>query len=542
MDDIFQKAIAGDTNAVKGLYACSVESAYAALFAVTGEEPSAVEMVKEIYLWAFSGAKNYEDFFAVLNARANKACKVLIDKSAALAPIAPTASVFADIEAMDLPAELKAFPEALCAIVLKRQQEQEQKPSKQRFKLGKKEAEKPKSELEEFEELVKKREFSAISDSYAAPQPEEVEQPKTIAEKMQPEEAVVTDEQIIRNRLEMEKSKKASFIAIIFAGIILLGALATYIITTQFGDFKTIVQKPTDPITTTAPAPVYHEGDEEQAFEDYFQQVILKQSPRCSYERIVAYDISESVGIDQITGVLSRKTIDIDGDGIKEFFVIRSVVEQEGVIYRFSMLMDLYRFEDMKVKAAEQGYNLIEYSLYNSGGENDFGNFKMNVKWVEDGTTQRLTAAASNKNMRLVAFHYFEGGTIHQAERFAYLVPVHNRVLYFQRIADGTWMPLYVQVYGKAQTAFAALDDESLKTVRDFGFNIGDSQVKYQNEATMLDYVNSLTLKLGYKLQAGFVAKATGENAQLLCSLVASSEQGDMLTRREVVQLKDYTE
>ena len=87
MDDIFQKATDGNAASIKQLYTSSVSSAYRSVRAACTDESEAVELVKEIYLWAFNSAKSYDEFFSVLNQRAAKSVKVLVDKNASLEPI-----------------------------------------------------------------------------------------------------------------------------------------------------------------------------------------------------------------------------------------------------------------------------------------------------------------------------------------------------------------------------------------------------------------------------------------------------------------------
>ena len=284
MDDIFQKAIEGNSASIKQLYTSSVGSAYRSISAVGTDDGEAVQLVKEIYLWAFNSAKSYDEFFSLLNQRAAKSVKVLIDKNAALEPITASESVFADLEKMDIPDELKSYPEALCPVVIKNALQKEEKTAKKPFEsLKKKKKEKPGTELEEFEELVKKREFSAVTSSYAPPKPEEVEKPKSISEKLQNDEIILSDEQRIKQKIETQKSRKASIIAFIFAAVILVGAVVTYFITSSDKETPSRIIRITRDNQTTEPTTApYKEGEQKKAFEDYYNNVILNSYSVCS--------------------------------------------------------------------------------------------------------------------------------------------------------------------------------------------------------------------------------------------------------------------
>ena len=95
MEDIFVSAKSGNAASVKGLYASSVVSAFAAVHEVISDTEQAVEIVQQAYVSALLGAQTYEEFFLLLNKRAASACMLHAGKNVSLQPIVPTGSAFA---------------------------------------------------------------------------------------------------------------------------------------------------------------------------------------------------------------------------------------------------------------------------------------------------------------------------------------------------------------------------------------------------------------------------------------------------------------
>ena len=544
MDDIFQKAIEGNSASIKQLYTSSVTSAYQSVSEVCADQTQAIELVKEIYLWAFNCAKSYDEFFSVLNQRATKSVKVLIDKNASLKPIEASESVFADLDKLPVPDELKSYPETLCPVVIKNAEQNREEAAKNNplnIIKKKKEKEKPKTELEEFEELVKKREFSAITSSYTAPEPEETEKPKSISDKLQTEEIILSDEQKIKQKIEMQKSRKASIIAFAFAAVILVGAVVTYFITSNTKKLPNRIIRITETEQTTVPTTSpYKEGEQKKAFEDYFNSVILDSYSLCSPGRIVAYNETKNVGIDQLNGIISRLYLDSDKDGVEELAIIRSGISLKNNIYSYRIELDLYAFKDLKVVPCIENYKLMEYSIYNGSSEQITGDFKIDLM-LEEGEQTRLIAKAVQKNMKVYSFHSFENGSLHKQESFVYLSPQKNVKLYLQQTLDGTYQPLYISLYGASQKDISSLDEDSLSRLEQFGFDFHGSQAKFTSQKAMLDYVNSLSVKQGFKFKEELKSESLIEGAKTVCALTAENEQGEMLSRREVVEIKDFT-
>lgn len=540
MDDIFQKAIEGNSASIKQLYTSSVGSAYRSISAVCTDDGEAVQLVKEIYLWAFNSAKSYEEFFSLLNQRAAKSVKVLIDKNAALEPITASESVFADLEKMDIPDELKSYPEALCPVVIKNALQREEKTAKKPFESLKKK-EKSKTELEEFEELVKKREFSAVTSSYTPPKPEEVEKPKSISEKLQNDEIILSDEQRIKQKIETQKSRKASIIAFIFAAVILVGAVVTYFITSSDKQTPSRIIRITRDNQTTEPTTApYKDGEQKKAFEDYYNTVILNSYSVCSNQRIVAYNETKNIGIDQLNGLVSKFYIDTDADGIEEFVIIRSEIALRQNVYSYRLLLDLYRFEDLRVVQGTQNYKMVEYNIYNSSFEQISGNFKTELM-LADGKQPRFIAKSVQDNLKVYSFYSFENGNIQKSESFVYISPQKNVKLYLQQTLDGTYQPLLVNVYGSNQKSVTALDEDSALRLEQFGIDFHSKEAKFTSRTAMLGYVNSLSVKQGFRFSEEFRGKSLIKDAKTICKLTAQNEQGDMLSRREVVKIEDFT-
>ena len=537
MDDFFQKALSDDT-ALRGLYVCSVSSAYREIYAAVKDEQTAVEMVKEIYISAFENANSYDDFFAQLNVRANKAVKILVDKNAALGEITHEESVFADLNELPIPEELRSFSDSLGAIVLKSREESAQKALFKKSGSRKKEK-KPKGELQEFAELVKKHEFSGF-DSYKAPEQPKEEKPKSLAEKMQSEESVISDEQRTRQLLEREKNRKASIIAFVFAAVILVGAVATYFITTQIKTQR-LVHKNTATVNeaaATEPTKRYKAGEEKKAFEEYLKNVLLKNTSLVSYERIVAYNETANVGLEQLNGIVSAKNIDFDGDGVDEYAVFSLKTEQLSSVYHYRLLCNVYRFKNGIVEPLAENYSLVDYRCFNTAIEYNACNFEMGVKLLKGN---RIYAFASSEDMKIYAFHYFENGSMHEAEHLAELTPVKENCIIFQRASDATDIPLYYEAFDVAQTDAHVLGESGLQNVESYGFTFGGYSPKYSDKAQMLKYVNSLIAKFGCKIRKDFTASVSDKTAKDICSLQAKNEQGDKLSRREVVKVSDFT-
>ena len=539
MDDIFQKAKAGNEAAIKGLYTCSVTSAFRVLLAVTGEEEKAVEMVKEIYISAFGSAKNYDGFFVQLNKRAVSACKILINKDAVLSPIEATDGMFADLESLEIPQELKDFAQTLCALVTARPEKRTAKKGKEKKLFGKKK--KAMSELEEFEELVKRREFSAIEKA-APKKEEEAPKPKTLAEKMQAEEGVISDEQRTKERIEQEKNKRASIVAFAFAAVILVAVFVTYFLIGKSGGewrFAT-TETATTAVTTTAPTTKrYTEGEAQKAFDDYYKEVILQTAAELQPQRIVAYDETKAIGLEQLNGIVTKKRLDLDGDNQEELAVIKLHIYPEGGVYRFVYTLELYTFEDLEVKVIAENYPLLTYSLYNRSIDYTMCDFTMHLKLVKCKNGKCLYASAVSENMKLYAYHFYQGGELKEAERLAYYTWDKNGYILLQNRADGTWQPLLYSSYKSPEKSVEFIAEEVKTDLQNYGIVFASMQVKFDTQAAALKYLNALCAPFGCSFDKDYLASTNADNTKDICVLTAVNEQGYKLSRREIVKVED---
>ena len=545
MEDIFQQALEGKENAVRGLYACSVTSAYKAVFSAVGEEEKAVEIVKEIYISAFQSAKTYDEFFAALNKRAEKACKILVDKNALISEIEPTESVFFDVASSALPPELKPFSSSLSAIVIGAQSEKQEKKKAAKKPLKKEKNAKPKNELKEFDEMVKKHEFSKF-DTYKPEEEPELQKPKTLAEKLQPEESVVSNEQLTKEIIEREKNKRASLIAFIFAGIILIGAVATYFVTGNIKEHHPIV-KPEQ--TTQAeqkkeqPKKLYTAEQGDLAFRDYLNEVLVPQEGLASDQRIVAYDETSEIGTEQLNGLVSAKKMDIDGDKQPEYLSVKLNVRSDNAVYVYTYYLNIYRFEDLELRPVCEAYRLLEYRSYNRGGEYNICNFMFFLKILSTSRGTCLFAEGWSRDMKIYSYHFLENGTLHLADEYVYLNADEHASVYLQKNSDGTFIPLCATLFGDCTNSVRAFNEEEQKAVSDYGFTLGTYETKFQTEEEVISYVNKLSKQFGSTVDKDFNISFPGEKTPAyICFLKAQNVQGDLMTRKEVVAIRDFTD
>ena len=233
MEDIFVSAKQGNQASVKGLYASSVSSAYAAVSAAVADEQKAAQIIQEIYVSAFADAGSYDEFFLLLNKRASSACTFASGSTVKIQSIAATQSAFVDVAQLELPATLSGFEQSLGGIVAQSAQAAAKSKPKLPLRLRRTKGGAEKGgDLKSFEEMVKKRDFAGFDD-YTPPPEQEAEKPKTIAEKLQSEEIELSDEQLQLEQKEREKNRRTAVIAFVFSAIILAGAISTYFITTR---------------------------------------------------------------------------------------------------------------------------------------------------------------------------------------------------------------------------------------------------------------------------------------------------------------------
>lgn len=544
MDDIFQKALSGSKSAVKGLYVCSVSAAYSSVFVAVGDEKRAVEIVEEAYLAAFSAAKTYEEFFTLLNKRALTSSRFAKGKNVEIQKISAVNTVFDDLSKMPVPDELKSFADSLCAIVLTSREPKNFKLDSM-GKHKKHSAKEPDAdeELKEFAESIKKREFSAL-EKFKTPKEPEPEKPKTLAQKLKsaPPES---SEQLSKEQKEREKNKRAAIISFIFAAVIFAGALSTFFITRQIREHN--MQKMTNESQTQLTVPhidkVYKEGEQEQAFKDYLNEVLVPKLGVASKQKIVVYNETSEVGAEQLNGIVSAKSEDIDGDGQDEFMVVALRIRESGNFYTYSFYLYLYKFEEFSVAPVEENYKLIEYGAYNRGMGYELGEFNLFLRLLENDGKKYLYAEGSSESCKICSYHYFENEKLNEGQRLVYFAFDDVSYIYLQRRLDGTFEPLYCVISTYAESDTAGIPSSYKEMLKEHGLNIGNSQSLCENRAQLVRQINLALLKTGLVMGMDSVLSFDSDNkSDYICYYKSLNEQGDMLSRQTVAQIKDFTD
>lgn len=542
MEDIFVSAKTGDAAAIKGLYASSVRSAFAAVNEVVADDAQAAEIVQQAYVSALSGARTYEEFFLLLNKRATASCALLTNQNVSLGAIIPGESAFADTAQMDdIPPALQTFAEPLAAIVQKAAKESVKKKFSLPLKKGK--AVEKKEDLKKFEELVDKYEFSGFDD-YVPPKEPEAEKPKTLAQKLQGEEIELSAEQINIDKKEKEKNKKTAMIALIFSALILAGAISTYFITKHL-----ITPAPTKMMSSGAAVltePViektYSKEQVNEAYWDYLNGVVLKKYGKASRERIVAYSENGNVGSEQLNGVVSYEVTDVNADGNDELCIITAYVgHSEQNLYTYTFLLNIYAFQNGSVVPLKEDYTLVEYRAYNKGLDYNLDNFKMFLKRVEKGGKRYLYAEASGVGIKICSFHYFENGDMFEAERFACFAWDYDNVIFMQKRLDGTYEPLYLMLRHQYEGDTQKLTPDQLERLHEYGFNLSGSTVKCKSAKQFRAYFDTAFSRIGYTLNSWNLSFYTADRTDYICYLLTKTVRGDMLSRKNIAQIADYT-
>ena len=538
MEDIFVSAKNGNPASVKGLYAGSLNSAYTAVSEAVGEE-SAVEIVQQAYIAALSEANTYEEFFRLLNKRATSACALQLNKNVTLRPIEPSDSAFADPRQMAVPEALQTFDVTLCGIAA--QEHKQSKRAAPRLPQLKKKDEPKQSELQRFEEMVKKHEFSDF-DTYTPPA--EPEQPKTLAEKLQGEDIAISKEQLVLDRAEKKKNKNAAIIALAFSAIILVGAISTYFITKTIVAHKSQKQY-ASALTQTEPSvdKTYTEGQVREAYWDYLNTVLVKKYGKASREKIVAYSQNGNVGSEWLNGIVSYFMADMDGDGTDELGVVMSTVQQSGGNqFIYSLRLSLFAFESGKVVPVKEEHPLIEYRAFNKGLDYTADTFKMFVKHVMRDGKHYLYTEAGSAMIKICSFHYFENGDMFEAQRFVYFAWDSDNIIYMQRRLDGTYEPIYLLLRHKYSNSLDNLDQEQQKALTDYYFNLSGNTVRCHSVQEFRTYFNEAFSGIGYRLASWNMSFDTSSKRDYICLLAAKTEHGDMLSYKNVVKIADYTD
>ncbi|MBE6819291.1 MAG: hypothetical protein E7517_09090 [Ruminococcaceae bacterium] len=544
MEDIFVSAKQGNQASVKGLYASSVSSAYAAVSAAVADEQKAAQIIQEIYVSAFADAGSYDEFFLLLNKRASSACTFASGSTVKIQSIAATQSAFVDVAQLELPATLSGFEQSLGGIVAQSAQAAAKSKPKLPLRLRRTKGGAEKGgDLKSFEEMVKKRDFAGFDD-YTPPPEQEAEKPKTIAEKLQSEEIELSDEQLQLEQKEREKNRRTAVIAFVFSAIILAGAISTYFITKQ------IVTRREQSTVTGAGVNTeltidknYKPAEAYKAYRDYLNKILIKQYGKASLERTVAYNEGGDVGAEQLNGLLSYRVLDIDGDGAEELAaVVCSATHDNRNYYTYRYRLFLYRFADKKVTPMLEDYTLIEYSAYNRGGDYALGNFNMYLKEIDTGKARYLYAEAAGKDVQVCAFHYYESGKMFEGERFVSFSWNKNDFIYMQRRLDGTYEPLYLRINALFEKDAGKLSQRYKDAMAEYGFTLGNTAVRCKNGKELTAYFNKAFKRISYQLPGWDMRFDSEDTTDYWCYLHSVTEQGDMLSNRTVVRLTDFTE
>lgn len=545
MEDIYQKVLNGNKNYIKGIYASSVASAYSSVLAAVEDEKKACEIVEEAYLCAFSTAKSYDEFFSVLNKRALKGCVFYTDNpEVKIDEIVAINTIYSSLEDMPIPEELKGFDSSLSAMVLASADRENYNIAKTFDKRKKKSDDNP-DDLSEDDILEKEtaEEFSVISDY-------EVEKRVSVVDnlnlKLKGTEKQSTGEEKAKEEKENEKNKKTLFISLIIAGIFLIGAIIGFVVARHNREVKkneitTVIA--TDSPEVTQAGKTYKKSEQYIAYGDYLNKVLFKVYSKSATQRIIAYNETGKVGIEQLNGVAAAKIADIDDDGIDDLLVIILNVMDNQNKFTYSYSLGVYTFEKGKVVPLVENYRLLEYTVLNKGDGYALADFNMFIRLIENRGVKYLYAESVSPESTVCSYHYFENGEMHEAQRFVYLSFNESSYIYMQRKLDGTYLPLYC-VYGNyPMKSIDELTQGYKDMLRTYEFNPAQSETTCAGSKQLINAYNKAFEKLGFKL--GFstdISANEKEKTDYIINLNSKIREGDMLSREAVISIKDYSD
>ena len=165
----------------------------------------------------------------------------------------------------------------------------------------------------------------------------------------------------------------------------------------------------------------------------------------------------------------------------------------------------------------------------------------MFIKNVEKGGKHYLYAEASGKSIKICSFHYFENGDMYEAERFAFFAWDYDNTIFMQRRLDGTYEPLYLMLSHRYESNTERISSDYITTLQEYGFALSGSEVKCKSPAQFRAYFDTAFSRIGYTLTSWNLSFDSADKKDYICYLLAKTERGDMLSRKNVVKIWDFT-
>ena len=340
------------------------------------------------------------------------------------------------------------------------------------------------------------------------------------------------------------KNRRTSVVAFILSAVILAGAVSTYFITKKIFTKKAERSGTVHELLTEyALDKTYTDEQLEEAYRDYLNQVMVKKYGLASTEKVVAYSENGNVGSEKLNGVLAYRIEDTDGDKQKDLNVIVSQVSCDNTnLYTYTFKLFIYTLKGGEVVPLKEDYALITYQAYNKGLEYRLDSFKMFVKPIHHDGKRYVYAEAASEDMKICSFHYYENFDMYEAERFVYFSWDEHNAIFMQRHVDGTYEPVCLMVQDEYVESTQELLAEYQKTLGEYDFRLSSDKTRCTSGSELKAYFNQAFARIGLKLKSWDMRFYTADKKDFLCLLETEVEQGDMLTRKNVAGLTDFTE
>lgn len=542
MKDIYSQAKSGNRNAVHGIYASSIASAYESVHKIIKDEKTACSIVEEAYLSAFGAGKNYDDFFAVLNKKALYSVRYYSEnKSASISPIIAISTIYASISSMPIPEELKAFDSSLCSMVAV---------------LDNPESYNISASLDKTDEADDEKDDVSLPDDLTDDEAQESDDFKSFENFKPDNRDIMSPENKLADMLsnkptdlaqesgeKSKKSRKTHFIIIgICAFLIIAAGICAYILSKNSNSAdkgKTTLPSLSTVQTTTK---TYTENQSAEAFTDYLNGVLLPQYGRTAAEKTVAYDESGAVGITQINGLVSAKIYDFDKDGEKELLTVTLSAAQSGGFFTYSYLMNIYEFRDLKVTPALENYLLMDYKTQNKTDGYTLNNFNFFIRIFYRQNIPYIYTEASGVDYSMISYCSYYGESMHDGKTFLYYAWTDSSFIYLRSRDDGTYDPVYCVYSSYPVNKLSKVDKNYISELSSYGFNVSGADVECANSKSFINSFNKsfseTGLNLGFSTKISFAPSNKKDYIVNLNSTIQSEGTGKW---KAIVYSKDYT-
>ncbi len=559
MNEFFFKAKEGSEEALKKIYASVIRRIYDSVFFIFEDEKKSAEISEALFIYAFSSASDFDEFFDKLNSKLFD--EIHTDSGTELIHIEKIEKsdiTHEDLENQPIPESLKKFGEKLISLLSYSADE-----AKGEIKDSAEDI------LHEFYNLTyEEKEIEIGNDdgletALTGANPESESKKSKIRFFTQKTKKLfhddlntaLLDESPEAEKPQLETNTKGIVVASILILMLVIMAVSVYFIARRADSplHKVFFPETSSSYTTQAEttAKTYNPNQINEAFTDYYNNVLLKKYGSIPTERIVAYNENGKLGADKFNGLLSAQILDADGDGRNEMLCIHMLTDAytsslNQTAYSISFFADIYEFESGKVKETAPDNYIMSYTadgVYTPDALQ--GDFTFSVKIMP------------NKNDLSSGIYFeFKGGDFTKCRLSEYKNEQFNTVceyfsytwekenfLYAQLCEDGTYEALFGSLAGAYAQTIADIDDFFMERNEKYGITYASESIHYSSYKALRNHIDK-SLK-NWELK-------TASDIELLS--FSDSKKGSLLTRflskedeedgiyRTVFQLKDYSQ